>query len=78
MINKLIPVEGIPGLARDPSSKALINTNMNGYLEYVNSAKKLKEKNEKLNEVAEQVISLKQEMTEIKQMLTLLLSQSKA
>jgi hypothetical protein len=75
-MSKLIPVEGIPNLVRDPTTKAVINTNMNGYLEYINSAKKLKERNEKLDAVADEVTQLKNEISEIKQMLISVLSSS--
>lgn len=69
MMNVVIPVEGNPNLVRDPITKAVINTNMDGYLEYVKSAKKLRERNEKLDAVADEVTQLKNEISEIKQML---------
>lgn len=75
-MSTLIPVEGNPNLVRDPITKAVINTNMNGYLEYINSAKKLKERNQKLDAVADEVTHLKNELSEIKQMLISVLSSS--
>ena len=72
----MIPVEGNPNLVRDPITKAVINTNMNGYLEYINSSKKLKERNQKLDAVADEVTHLKNEISEIKQMLISVLSSS--
>jgi cell shape-determining protein MreC len=71
-----IPVEGNPNLVRDPITKAVINTNMDGYLEYINSSKKLKERNQKLDAVADEVTQLKNEISEIKQMLISVLSSS--
>ena len=72
----MIPVEGNPNLVRDSITKAVINTNMNGYLEYINSSKKLKERNQKLDAVADEVTQLKNEISEIKQMLISVLSSS--
>jgi len=67
--SRLIPVEGHEGLARDPKTGAIINTNKTDYERYkaVSSARKNYDK--KIEDTATELASLKEEMSEIKQLL---------
>tara|TARA_B100000073_G_scaffold259077_1_gene218956 strand:- start:272 stop:496 length:225 start_codon:yes stop_codon:yes gene_type:complete len=65
----LIPVEGHDGLARDPNTGAIVNTNKTDFEKYkaVSSARKIYD--QKIEDTAEELASLKEEMSEIKQLL---------
>jgi hypothetical protein len=67
--SRLIPVEGHDGLARDPNTGAIVNTNKTDFEKYkaVSSARKIYD--QKIEDTAEELASLKEEMSEIKQLL---------
>lgn len=52
--------------ARDKTSRAIINTNKNSFEQY----KKMKAQNEKLNNLENEVSGIKQDLKEIKNLLT--------
>jgi hypothetical protein len=62
-------VEGHDGLARDPNTGAIVNTNKTDFEKYkaVSSARKIYD--QKIEDTAEELASLKEEMSEIKQLL---------
>jgi hypothetical protein len=66
-------VEGRPDLVRDPTSGAIVNTNRSAYEQAVAAAKKAKEKNDKLDSAIEDINNLKEELTDIKSMLSQIL-----
>jgi hypothetical protein len=70
----MIPVEGHPGLYRDPQTKAIINTNKTQYEQYVEGRNKKLERDQKVEQTAEEVKELKSEISEIKQLLLKLMS----
>lgn len=63
----MIPVEGYKGLYRDQKTNAILNTNDNEYVEYINL------KNSKLKEKTE-IETIKEEINEIKSLLLDLLN----
>ncbi len=62
-------MEGHDGLARDPNTGAIVNTNKTDFEKYkaVSSARKIYD--QKIEDTAEELASLKEEMSEIKQLL---------
>ena len=78
MINdKTIPVQDFPGLVRDKISHAVINSNTTAYKEYIETAKQLRKRQQMLDNMINEVSSLKNDMQEIKTTLQLLLQQNK-
>lgn len=63
---KFLKVEGNTSLVRDVSSNAIVNANTNDYEEYMRNREIALKKNDELN-------NLKQEVSEIKQMLQMLI-----
>lgn len=64
-MDKLIPIEGVKGLYRDPQTMALVETDINTKNEYL-SKKKLLVENRKMKE---EISHLSQEIEEIKRLL---------
>ena len=62
----MIPVKGHNGLYRDESTNAIINTNDSVYNDYINSRNRLIENQEKMT-------TIENELTEIKELLKILL-----
>ncbi len=71
-MTKLVPVEGMSGLYRDPESHAVVNTNKHEYNAYMSRKKALANKDSELNRMKEDLDGMKGEMTEIKSLLLLL------
>jgi|TARA_B100000287_G_C20381077_1_gene681608 wobble nucleotide-excising tRNase len=67
--SRLIPVEGHEGFARDPKTGAVINTNKSDYQKYKAVSAARKNFDQKIEDTAAEVASLKEEITEIKQLL---------
>jgi len=64
----MIKVEGYQNLYRDPKTGAIVNTDRRAYLEYVRKRNlRLKEKEEKKN-LEEEVVSLQNEVAELKKL----------
>jgi DNA anti-recombination protein RmuC len=66
-------VEDRPELIRDPYSKGITNRDTSAYTNYMNGAHKRKSRQEKLDETVEEINTIKQEMSEMKDMLRQLL-----
>lgn len=62
----MIPVKGHNGLYRDENTNAIINTNDSVYTDYINSRNRLIENQEKMT-------TIENELTEIKELLKILL-----
>ena len=62
----MIPVKGHNGLYRDENTNAIINTNDSVYNDYINSRNRLIENQEKMT-------TIENELTEIKELLKILL-----
>lgn len=72
-MDQLLKVEGNTSLVRDVSSNAILNTNMSDYTEYMRNKQIALERKNKFEQQAADINMLKQDMTEIKQMLSMLL-----
>lgn len=67
--SRLIPVEGHDGLARDPNSGAIVSTNKTDFEKYKAVSSARKNYDQKIEDTATELASLKEEMSEIKQLL---------
>lgn len=70
----MIPVEGHKNLARDPNTGAIINTNKNDFQKYVEQRRIESEQRAKIDSTAEELKEVKQEISEIKELLLKLTS----
>lgn len=66
-------VEDYPHLIRDTYSKAITNRDVDAYNTYMSAALKRKERHTQLDKQEEEINSIKQEMSEMKEMLRQLL-----
>lgn len=69
-----IKVEGHPDLVRDTKSGAIINNNTTEYNQYMESYKKRRIQRAKVDNMEEELSSLKEEIGEIKDLLRQLIS----
>ena len=67
-----IPVEGKFGLYRDSDSTAIVNRDKKAYLEYMKRKKIMKNKNNDLDQMKEDLDNVKGEIGEIKDLLSTL------
>ena len=67
-----IPVEGKIGLYRDTDSTAIINRDKKAYLDYMKRKKIAKAKNSELDKMKEDINNVKDELGEIKGLLSTL------
>lgn len=65
-----IPVKDEMGLERDPYSKAIINTNTQAYDDYMSSYSKRQENRRRVDQLQDDVDSLKSDISDIKNLLT--------
>jgi hypothetical protein len=65
----LIPVENKEGLYRDKNNSAIVNTNQNEYMSYIDSYKKIYSEKIKINNLEKEVNSIKNDLHEIKNLL---------
>ena len=70
----LLKIKDKDGLVRDMSSGAVLNTNRSDYENYLNRRSKAKLEKEAQSKQAEEINSLRNEVSEIKQMLLALLN----
>lgn len=70
----LIPVEGHGDLGRDPYSNAIVNTNKSEFEQYVAERNKRLEQKNTIENTAEELKEVKQEIAEIKDLLLKLAS----
>jgi hypothetical protein len=74
---KYSKVNGHSNLIRDEETKAIINTNMSDYNAYI-AQKRMKEKeNQKLQNLEEDFVNMKEDLNEIKSLLRSLIDGSK-
>lgn len=72
-MENFLKVQGHDGLVRDTSSNAIINTSMVDYVQYMNQRKAAEQKENTIKTQAEEINNIKSELSDIKQMLTMLL-----
>ncbi len=66
---KYLKVEGNPDLCRDTKSKAVVNTNTSAYTAYMNRMNKLKDDEERKENVDRSLSELRSDIDEIKSLL---------
>lgn len=66
---KKVMVDGHPGLYRDLESGAIVNDNLYEYESYMKSYQNRKDKFDKINQIENDLSTLKSEMSEIKNLL---------
>ena len=71
-MTEYIPVEGKIGLYRDSDSTAIINRDKKAYLDYMKRKKIAKAKNSELDKMKEDINNVKDELGEIKGLLSTL------
>ena len=69
-----VKVEHHPELRRDEWSKGITNVDNDAYTNYMNGATKRKQRNQTLEENTKEINNLKEDVSEIKDMLQQLLS----
>lgn len=74
MHNNLIKVASETRLARDLVSQAIINTDNEGYENYITARARRKALTEKLDKHDDDIASIKQELGDIKNMLSIIVS----
>jgi hypothetical protein len=72
-MEQFLKVSGHDDLVRDTSSNAIINTNMAEYEQYMARRKAKLEEKQLITKQAEEINNLKSDISEIKQMLQLLM-----
>lgn len=70
----MIPVEGHKHLARDPQTGAIINVNQTDFEKYIQQRRIESEQRAKIDSTAEELKQVKQEISEIKELLLKLTS----
>ena len=70
----LVPVENKPGIFRDIDTNAIINKNTNDYNTYIQSRKRMKSKNERIEDLEQKVNDLSGDIGDIKSMLQSLIN----
>jgi chaperonin cofactor prefoldin len=69
----LLKVQGDPSLVRDVNTMAILNTNTTDYDNYIRRKQSLMSDKEQLATQAHEINNIKQDLSEIKQMLSALL-----
>jgi hypothetical protein len=72
-----IKVKGHDHLIRDPKTNSIINTNMSEYNEYLSRRDSKLKENEKVNNLESDIINMKGDLNEIKNLLRSLLNESR-
>ena len=72
-MDRLLKVEGNTSLSRDISSNAIVNTNVSEYETYMKNKQLAMARVERVNRQDEDINMLKQDVAQIKEMLTLLI-----
>jgi hypothetical protein len=68
-----LKVDGNDSLVRDTSSKAIINTNVKEYYSYVEKRNMMVKQKQELDRQSQEITNLKKDMSEIKDMLSILI-----
>ena len=69
-----VKVESHPELRRDEWSKGITNVDTDAYTRYMNGAEKRKQRNQTLEEHSKEINTIKEDVSEIKDMLQQLLN----
>jgi hypothetical protein len=69
-----VKVESHPELRRDEWSKGITNVDTDAYTRYMNGAEKRKQRNQTLEEHSKEINTIKEDVSDIKDMLQQLLS----
>jgi hypothetical protein len=72
-----IQVEGFSNLVRNPQNNSIINTNMSEYNEYVKRKESKNKENQKIQNLEEDLASMKGDIDEIKNLLRSLVNGSR-
>ena len=72
-----LKVEGYTHLMRDEKTNSIVNTNMSEYQEYVSRRNAKDEENQKVQNIEEELASMKDDIDEIKMLLRSLVNGSK-
>jgi hypothetical protein len=72
-----LKVEGYSHLMRDQNTNSIINTNMSEYQEYVSRRNAKSEENQKVQNIEEELASMKDDIDEIKNLLRSLVNGSR-
>jgi hypothetical protein len=72
-----LKVKGHNDLFRDPHTNSIINVNMTEYKQYLSRKSKKEEETQKINNLEDDISSLKQDLDEIKSLLRNLVNGSK-
>jgi hypothetical protein len=75
-MTRIVKIEGKDGLVRDISTSAIINTNRSEYQNYINRRDAALNKQRQFEEHSEEINNIKTELSDIKQMLLLLINKS--
>ena len=68
-----LKVEGNDSLVRDTSNKAILNTNAKEYENYIQKRNMMLRQRQELDKQAEEINNLKKDISEIKDMLSILI-----
>jgi hypothetical protein len=68
-----LKVDGNDNLVRDTSNKAIINTNVKEYYNYVEKRNMMLKQKQELEKQSQEINNLKKDMSEIKDMLSILI-----
>jgi len=71
-----LKVEGYSHLVRDQNTNSIVNTNMSEYQEYVSRRNAKSEENQKVQNIEEELASMKDDIDEIKNLLRSLVNGS--
>ena len=71
----IVDIQGRPGLVRDIASGAIVNTNRTDYENHLTRQSRVQGLNEKVAQQQQEIESIKSSISDIKDMLALLLSQ---
>ncbi len=71
---KFLKVAGHDGLVRDTSTGAILNTNTSDYNNYMKQREAALQRNRQITEQSEEINNIKNELSEIKSLLTQLLA----
>ncbi|NBO99034.1 MAG: hypothetical protein EBU90_02730 [Proteobacteria bacterium] len=72
-----LKVEGYTHLMRDEKTNSIVNTNMSEYQEYISRRNSKNEENQKVQNIEEELASMKNDIDEIKMLLRSLVNESK-
>ena len=72
-MKKLLKVQGVDGLYRDPRTGVIINTDNNARIAYENKKAQIERQKQKTQQIQNDIDGLKSEMSEIKYLLSQLL-----